>query len=187
MKLLLTSDVKKLGYLGDEVEVADGFARNYLLPQGLAKEASAANIKAIAQEKAKRAEQRSVDRQHLEKIVQAVENAEAVIAAAANEQGHLFGAVHPADIAGNLRNQGFEVPDDVVELHEHIKEVGAHKVKLFFAEGLTATVNVVVVSAGKAASPDGPASPETTEPMPPDGEQSSQNPHRGQTSTEDQP
>jgi large subunit ribosomal protein L9 len=161
MKLLLTSDVKKLGYLGDVVEVADGYARNYLLPQGLAKEATATNIKGISQEKANRAEHRRVERERLEKAAAAVEGAEAVIASTANEQGHLFGAVHARDIAQNLRNQGFEVADEVVELHEHIKQVGSHKVKLFFAEGLTATVNVVVVPEGD--QPSSSPNPETTE------------------------
>jgi large subunit ribosomal protein L9 len=74
-----------------------------------------------------------------------VEGAEAVLAARANEQGVLFGSVTTSDIAGNLREQGFEVPDDVVESC-HIKEVGTHSVTLRFAPDLTATVNVVVVA-----------------------------------------
>jgi len=151
MKVLLTADVRKLGWLGDVVEVAEGYARNYLLPQGLAKAATDGNIKAIAKEKAKRTEQRTVERKRLEQIAAAVEGAEAVIAAAANEQGHLFGAVHAGDIAENLRSQGFEIADEFVELGEHIKQVGAHKVRLWFDEGLTASVTVTVVAAGGTA------------------------------------
>ena len=124
MKVLLVSDVRKLGYLGDVVDVTDGYARNYLFPQGLAKAATDNNIKSIAKAKAARAEERNLERKQLEKAAQAVNGAEAVIAAAVNELGHLFGSVFRHDIAKNLREQGFEVADDVVMLHEHIKEVG---------------------------------------------------------------
>ena len=148
MKVLLTGDVKKLGWLGDVVDVTEGYARNYLLPQGLAKLATDTNVKIIAKEKAKHAEERRFLRTQLEKVVKAVDGAEAVIAAAANEQGHLFGSVFRQDIANNLRAQGFEVRDDAVALYEHIKEVGTYKIKLEFMDDLTATVNLVVVPEG---------------------------------------
>ncbi|MBP7052891.1 MAG: 50S ribosomal protein L9 [Phycisphaerae bacterium] len=146
MKVLLCEDIKKLGWLGDVVEVNVGYARNYLLPQGLAKVATEGNIRAIAKEKAKRAEQRLKERRQLEKAVAAVNGAEAVLAAKANEQGVLFGSVTESMIAANLRSQGFEVADEIVKLPEHIKQVGTHEVTLRFAEDLTATVRVVVVS-----------------------------------------
>jgi large subunit ribosomal protein L9 len=148
MKVLLVSDVRKLGWLGDVVEVADGYARNYLFPQGLAKAATDNNIKSIAKTKALRAEERNLERKQLEKAAQAINGAEAVIAATVNELGHLFGSVFRHDIAKNLREQGFEVADDVVMLHEHIKEVGTYSVKLEFADDLTASVSVVVVPEG---------------------------------------
>lgn len=152
MKVLLVKDIEKLGWLGDIVEVNTGYARNYLLPSGLAKSATEGNIRAIADEKKKRAEERIKETKRLEAAVSAVEGAEAVIAAKANEQGHLFGSVAAEAIAENLRQQGFVVADEVVQLAEHIKQVGSHQVKLKFAEGLTATVNVVVVAAGEETS-----------------------------------
>lgn len=145
MKVLLCEDIKKLGWLGDVVDVTEGYARNYLLPQGLAKVATEGNIRAIAQEKAKRAEQRLRERRRIEKAVEAVNGAEAVLAAKANEQGVLFGSVTDSMIAANLRAQGFEVADEVVKLPEHIKNLGTHEVTLRFTEDLTATVRVVVV------------------------------------------
>jgi large subunit ribosomal protein L9 len=145
MKVLLCEDIKKLGWLGDVVDVTEGYARNYLLPQGLAKVATEGNIRAIAQEKAKRAEQRLKERRRIEKAVEAVNGAEAVVAARANEQGVLFGSVTEPMIAANLRAQGFEVADEIVKLPEHIKNLGTHEVTLRFAEELTATVRVVVV------------------------------------------
>ena len=145
MKVLLVNDVKALGWLGDVVEVSEGYARNYLLPQGFSVPVTEANLKAIAEEKKRRAEQRNCEKKRLEQTAAAVEGAEAVLAARANEQGVLFGSVTPSDIAGNLREQGFEVPDDVVE-SRHIKEVGTHSVTLRFAPDLAATVSVVVVA-----------------------------------------
>jgi large subunit ribosomal protein L9 len=148
MKVLLCDDVRKLGWLGDVVEVNDGYARNYLLPQGLAKPATEANIKAIAEEKGGRAETRKLEIERVKEVAAAVEGAEAVLAAKANEQGVLFGSIKAGDIAGNLREQGFEVADEFVELAEHIKEVGTHSVKLEFGDGLSAAVSVVVVPEG---------------------------------------
>jgi len=145
MKVLLYEDIKRLGWLGDVVEVTEGHARNYLLPQGLAKVATEANIRAIAQEKAKRGEQRLREQKRIEKAAEAVDGAEAVLAARANEQGVLFGSVTEPMIAANLRAQGFEVADEIVKMPEHIKHVGTHDVTLRFAEELTATVHVVVV------------------------------------------
>lgn len=148
MKVLLCEDITKLGWFGDVVEVNEGYARNYLLPTGLAKVANDNNIKAIAEEKAKRSEQRIKELKRLAEAAKAVEGAEAVLAARANKQGVLFGSITATQIAANLREQGFEVADEVVQLPHHIKQVGTHSVTLKFAEDLTATVSVVVVPEG---------------------------------------
>ncbi len=149
MKVLLCQDVKRLGWLGDVVEVSTGYARNYLLPQGLAKVATEANIGSLTKEKAKRVEARKSERCRLEEAASSAEGAEAVVAAKANEQGVLFGSVGAGDIAGNLREQGFEVADEFVQLAENIKQVGTHSVSLKFADDLSATVSVVVVPEGE--------------------------------------
>jgi large subunit ribosomal protein L9 len=146
MKVLLCQDIEKLGWLGDIVEVNDGYARNYLLPQQLAISPTKANVKSLADAKVRRAQERTLAREKLKQVVAAVDGAEAVVAAKANESGHLFGSVAEHHIAGNLREQGFEVSDDMVQLSEHIKEVGTHEVKLKVAADLFATVSVVVVS-----------------------------------------
>jgi len=156
MKVLLCEDIDRLGWLGDIVEVKTGYARNYLLPQGLAKIANEASIRSIAEEKARHAEQRKLDGKRLEEAVKAIEGAEAVVAAKANEQGHLFGSVNERQIAANLREQGFEVRDEIVQLPEHIKEIGTHSVTLKFRDDLTATINVVVVP-DKQDEPDAEA------------------------------
>jgi len=164
MKVLLFEDIKPLGWLGDVVDVKEGYARNYLLPQVLAKVATEGNIRAIAQEKAKRSEQRLQQRRRMEKAAEAVDGAEAVLAARANEQGVLFGSVTEHMIATNLREQGFEVADETVKMVEHIKHVGTHDVTIRFAEDMTVTVHVVVVpeqTEEPAKEPEEPESPES--------------------------
>jgi large subunit ribosomal protein L9 len=148
MRILLCEDIRGLGWLGDVVDVNEGYARNYLLPQGLGKPATDANLRAIAKDKVRRAEERKLEAEQLKKVAEAVEGAEAVVAAKANEQGILFGSVGPAQIAQNLRDQGFEVAEEDVALDEHIKNVGTAEVKLKFANDLSATVSVVVVPEG---------------------------------------
>jgi len=150
MKVLLCEDVRQLGWLGDVVEVREGYARNYLLPQGLAAVASEANIKAIAKEKANRAEHRIKEYSRLQEAAKAVDGAEAVLAVRANEQGVLFGSIAEKQIAANLREQGFEVADEVVQLPEHIKHIGSHSVELKFTADIISTVTVVVVPDGQS-------------------------------------
>ena len=145
MKVLLCEDINKLGWFGDIVEVNNGYARNYLLPQGLAKVATEGSIRSIAEEKIRRSEQRIQESNRLAEAAKAVEGAEAVVAAKANEQGHLYGSVTAEQIAANLREQGFQVANEVVHLPEHIKEVGTHTITLKFSDKLTTTVNLVVV------------------------------------------
>jgi len=149
VKVLLCEDVNEIGWLGDVVEVNAGYARNYLLPQGLAVIPTEANLRSLAEEKARRAEQRKHDRGRLEETASAVVGAEAVIAAKANEQGVLFGSVGGEEIAKNLREQGFEVADEMVQLSENIKQVGSHSITVRFAPDLTAAINVIVVVAGE--------------------------------------
>lgn len=146
MKVLLCQDVVKLGWLGDVVEVKTGYARNCLLPQGLAIIPTDGNLKSLAKEKARRSEHRLQERKRLEEAARTVDGAEAVVAATANEQGVLFGSVTAGDIAANLREQGFAVADEIVQMTEHIKQVGTHEVKLKFADDLTVVAKVVVVA-----------------------------------------
>jgi large subunit ribosomal protein L9 len=145
MNVLLVEDVENLGWYGDVVKVSEGYARNYLLPQRLAVVPSESKIKAMAEEKAKRAAARQVVIENFKKAAEAVNNAEVVLASKANEQGHLFGSITEKEIAANLRSQGFQVEDKFIQLDTHIKEVGERTVRVRFATDISATVKVIVV------------------------------------------
>lgn len=146
MKVLLISDVESLGYFGDVVEVKDGYARNYLIPQGHATVPTDTAVKSIEKERAQRADERKLAREQLESAASRFDDASVIVTAKANEQGHLFGSVSEKDIAENLREQGFEVATDMVRMnHGHIKELGRHEVKIRFAVDLVKTVAVAVL------------------------------------------
>ena len=147
MKLLLLEDVEMLGWLGDVVEVKDGYARNYLVPQGLATVPTEANMRSLADEKARRAEARKLEGEQKQQLASSMEDAEVVLAAKANELGHLFGSVAERDIAENLRQQGFTVQDAMIKMPGgHIKELGAHDVTVKIAPDLNVVIRVIVVS-----------------------------------------
>jgi len=145
MKLLLHTDMPKLGYFGDVVEVSAGYARNYLIPQKLAVEPSEANIKAIEAERAQKVEQRRLARERQVKAAQKVEGAEITMRARANEMGHLFGSVTEEDIATALCQENYEVQSKQVRLTGHIRSIGTHEVKLHFAEDLDVMVTIHII------------------------------------------
>ena len=141
MKVLLCEDIEKLGYYGDVVSVKLGYARNYLLPHGLAVVPSEVAVKSMAVERAKRVEQRQLVREQLERAAGAVEGAEVVVSSKANDMGHLFGSVAEKDVAVNLQEQGFEVKTDMIRMNNgHIKEIGEHHVEVRFAADLFQSV-----------------------------------------------
>lgn len=147
MKLLLVEDVESLGWLGDVVEVKAGFARNYLVPQGLAVVPSESNIESLADEKARRSEKRRLEHAEKEEMTTSVEGAEVVLAAKANDLGHLFGSVSERDIAENLRGQGFAVQDAMIKMPDgHIKDLGTHDITVRVTADLKASIRVIVVS-----------------------------------------
>jgi len=144
MKVLLHTDIPKLGYLGDVVEVAEGYGRNYLLPQNLAVAPTETNVKAIAEERAKQVEVRRLAREVLVKAAERVSGQEVTLTALANEQGHLFGSVSEEAIAAKLQEGGFEVKMSHVKLAEPIRQLGDVEVTLGFGEGIEARVQLHV-------------------------------------------
>jgi large subunit ribosomal protein L9 len=145
MELILIKPVANLGACGDVVKVAEGYARNYLLPKKLARpvSTSAAEQAAAAKRKVEKAE--AERRQALQQVAERLAAASCTMAAAATEEGHLYGSVSPADVAKHLQADGFEVTEAMVKLDEHIKELGVFPVVVALAPDVEATVKVWVV------------------------------------------
>lgn len=150
MKVLLHADVPKLGYFGDVVEVKQGYARNYLLPQGVAVLPTRANIKSIEEERARKVEERRLARAELESAAARVNGVEITLSANANEQGHLYGSITEALVAAELQAQGHPVKTAQVKMTEHFNMLGSYPVSLRFTDDLTATIKVWVVREGQA-------------------------------------
>ena len=145
MKLLLRRDIPKVGLAGDVVEVTEGYARNYLLPQHLAVLPTQANMKAIEEDKRLAEEERKQRRLQLESQAARMRDVEVTIAAACNEDGHLYGSVGPREIAAALRDEGHQVDPKQVQLHEPIRRLDSLTVPVVFADDLRAEVKVWVV------------------------------------------
>jgi large subunit ribosomal protein L9 len=146
MQIILLEKVTNLGSLGDVVKVRDGFARNFLIPQGKAKRATRDNL---AQFEQRRAELEKAQAQQLTEAQGRAEKLEGLvvqISQKAGVDGKLFGSVTNADIAEALKQQGFEVVKAAVRMPEGpLKNIGEHSLKVALHTDVVVTVTVSVV------------------------------------------
>jgi large subunit ribosomal protein L9 len=142
MKIILTKDIKKIGNAGDVMKVADGFARNYLLPRKLAIVATKNNISRIETIK-KEAELAKLEVENKYKaIALKLADVELSFIRKADENGHLFGSVSESDIANALTDRELEVHKSNVNLEKHLKELGTFDVEIAFTTDITANIKV---------------------------------------------
>lgn len=147
MNIILTENVEGLGNIGDLVKVKPGYARNYLVPRGLAVEANTRNVKELEHQK------RQLERK-MQKVTQAAElvkgKVEAVsceLALRAGEEGKLFGSVTSMELGAKLAEAGIEVDRKKIQLDEPIKALGEYEVPVKLDAGVVATLKVTVVAA----------------------------------------
>jgi large subunit ribosomal protein L9 len=145
MKVILKDDIKNLGKMGQVVNVADGYARNYLVPKGLAVEANTKNIKSLEHEKRLIGEKAKKIKNSAQELSDKVLNITLVIKANAGEEGKLFGSVTTMDIAEALKNEGIKIDKKRISLDEPIKRLGTYSVSLKLHSEISTQVNVQVV------------------------------------------
>lgn len=144
MRVILLDNVIGLGKAGDIKSVRDGYARNYLLPNKLVEMSTKSNekrlqkIAAVLAEKAKKFYESAVS------LKEAVEKEEIEIKAKAGEEGKLFGSITSSDLAGFLKERGFEIDKKKI-LMEHIKTIGDHSAKVRLDEGVSATIKIKII------------------------------------------
>ncbi|MFN2587275.1 MAG: 50S ribosomal protein L9 [Actinomycetota bacterium] len=147
MKVILAGDVEKLGKKGDVVVVADGYARNFLVPKGLALMATRGSLKQAELMQKARAEREDRAREEAAKKVAHLGSAPVYISARAGEAGRLFGSVTRSDVARAIEDQLEEVVDrHNVLLDEPIRALGSHQVDVKLHEQVTALVTVEVIA-----------------------------------------
>jgi large subunit ribosomal protein L9 len=146
MEVILREDVQHLGHIGDIVKVRPGYARNYLIPRGLATVADRRNLAALEHEKRIVEEKRKRAMSAAEAVVKKLGATKVTIAARAGEEGKLFGSVTNMDIERALAEAGMPVERRRIRLDEPIKTLGEHKVTVTLAAGVQGDVTVDVVA-----------------------------------------
>lgn len=158
MKVILTQDMSNLGHKGDVVEVKDGYARNYLLPQSRAFKASKGALKQAETMQKARAAQEAKDRAQWTALAGRIGGVRLVTKATAGAEGQLFGSVTTSDIAEMLTAQlGEEIDRRKVILPDPIKSVGSHVYKVHLHADVVAEGNIDVQADGVAPAFDAEA------------------------------
>jgi len=145
MEIILRQTVENLGKPGDVVKVKAGYARNYLLPRGLAYEATPGNLKRIQQERDRLEAAENVRRGAAQTLAERLEQVSLTFSARVGEEGKLFGSVTTADIAQQLESQGFHVEKRQIDLHEPIKALGVYRVPIRLHADVKPEVRVWVI------------------------------------------
>ncbi len=150
MQILLKTNVEHLGRLGDVVAVKPGYARNYLLPLGLAVPVTKANLALIEKDRSRAHAEEQARIESMREFATRLEQASVTIEGRANEDGHLFGSVTAASIADALRERGLTVDAKAIRLEHPIKEIGVYDVVVHLHADVNTTVKVWVVQAKPA-------------------------------------
>jgi large subunit ribosomal protein L9 len=155
MQVILRQDVEKLGLRGEIVDVAPGFARNYLLPRQLAETATPGKVAELRKHEDKRAQQEAQSFEHAQEIVAGLESAELRFDVAAGETGTLFGSVTATDIAEKVwQERRVRIDRRKLELPESIKRIGRYQVPVELFQDVTATLRLAIVPEGGELPPE---------------------------------
>jgi large subunit ribosomal protein L9 len=146
MEVILRQAIENVGQPGEVVKVSNGFARNYLLPRGLAMEATAGNKKRIEQDRQRLEAAESTRRDSAQELANKLNEVSLTFSARVGEEGKLFGSVTSSDIAGQLASQGYDfVEKRMIDLHDPIKALGVYRVPVRLHADVKAEVKVWVI------------------------------------------
>jgi large subunit ribosomal protein L9 len=145
MKIILTQTVERLGRAGDCINVSDGYARNYLFPKNLAKEATAGNIKSLESLKKKQAEEDAARLKEAKSLADRIAALSVTINAKSGEEEKLFGAVTAEMISEALKSEGISVDKKDIVIDEPIKKLGVYQVGAKIHPEVRATLKVWIV------------------------------------------
>ena len=145
MEIILRQAVDNLGHPGDVVEVKAGYARNYLLPRGLAFLATEGNKKRIEQDRALLEEAENQRRGSAQELAAKLEEVSLTFSARVGEEGKLFGSVTAADIAQQLEAQGLHVEKRLIDLHDPIRALGVYRVPVRLHADVKPEIKVWVI------------------------------------------
>lgn len=145
MIVILLKDVKGTGKAGEIVKVSDGYARNMLIPRGMAKEATDGNVRSLEKAKAVQAQKDADAKAAAEKLAKELKDKEIVIRTKGGEGGKLFGSITTKDIEAAVKDQlGVKIDKKKMQLESPIKHIGSHEVAVKLAGGVAAVIRVKV-------------------------------------------
>jgi len=144
MQIILQEDVEKLGNRGEVVEVAEGYARNFLLPRKLALEASPGNMKRLEKMRAAFAKKAAVEVADAQRLAELLAGVSLEISRKSGENDQLFGSVTSADVADALAAKGYTIDKRKIQLAEPIKSIGHFEVPIKLHREVTASVKLAV-------------------------------------------
>ena len=145
MRLILKEDVAKLGNFGDIVRVKDGYARNYLIPRGMAFEATPKNMKVLERENLMQEARKEKQKQGLIDLADRLKAMSITLPMQVGEDEKIFGSVTPADIAEALSKEGIEIDRRKIELEEPIRKLGIYQVPVALGKDVLSEVKVWIV------------------------------------------
>ena len=155
MEVLLHSDVENLGEMGDVVDVADGYARNYLLPQKLAVKVTAANLNIVEKAQEAKREREQDELQRLKAVGEKLVGFLCYIEMRAPEEGHLFGSVGPEQVAEVMAASGFDaIRPSNVNMPAHVEQVGASEVEIMLHPQVRVSITLRVAPLGESEGED---------------------------------
>lgn len=144
MKLILLKDVKGQGKKGEVINASDGYARNFLLPKGLAKEATDANMHVLNKQKEAERKKKLEETEAAQKLAESLRNKEVKVIGKAGENGRLFGAITSKDIAEELKKQYNIDIDKKKIVTDTIKQLGTHEVEIKLYPEISTKVKIVI-------------------------------------------
>lgn len=145
MEVILQQSVEKLGHPGDVVRVSNGYARNFLLPRGIAVVATEGNKKQIAAQRQRLEAAESARRESAQGLAEVIEQVSLTFSARVGEEGKLFGSVTAADIVQQMEALGHHIEKRQVDLHEPIKALGVYRVPIRLHADVKPEIKVWVI------------------------------------------
>jgi large subunit ribosomal protein L9 len=145
MEVILRQAVENLGKPGEVVKVSNGYARNYLLPHGVAFAATPGNLKRIQQERNRLEAAENERRGAAQGLAEKLEQVQLTFSARVGEEGKLFGSVTSADVAQQLEAQGFHIEKRQIDLHEPIKALGVYRIPIRLHADVKPEIRVWVI------------------------------------------
>jgi large subunit ribosomal protein L9 len=145
MDVILKKDVEHLGEAGEIHEVADGYGRNYLIPQGLARVATDGAVRQLRDEQRQQARKQAAKKDEAEEVKQELEDMQVVFSAKVGEENRIFGTVTTQQVAVELSNRGFDVDRRDIELDEEIRYVGAYTATITLHPEVKASLDLQVI------------------------------------------